>query len=65
MHFGTQLIFDESQKDGINQIWIDEYAITKLLSQNKSKIQKLTGTKDYKRVYEFSEQNVEIYDQTN
>ena len=25
LHFGMQLIFDESQKDGVNQIWIDDY----------------------------------------
>lgn len=63
LHFGTQLIFDESQKDGINQIWINEYAITRLLSQNRSKVQKVSGTKEYKRVYDFSEQNVEIYNE--
>lgn len=65
LHFGTQLIFDESQKDGINQIWIDEYAITKLLAKNKSKVQKVTGTKEYTRAYDFSEQNVEIYNEIN
>ena len=27
LHFGMQLIFDESQKDGVNQIWIDVYNI--------------------------------------
>lgn len=63
LHFGTQLIFDESQKDGINQIWIDEYAITKLLALNKSKAQKVSGTKDFTRVYDFSEQSVDIYGQ--
>ncbi len=31
LHFGIQLIFDESQKDGNNQIWIDCYQIAKLL----------------------------------
>lgn len=31
LHFGIQLIFDESQKDGNNQIWINCYEITKLL----------------------------------
>lgn len=64
LHFGTQLIFDESQKDGINQIWIDEYAIARLLSQNRSKVQKVPGTKEYKRIYDFYEQNLENYDKT-
>lgn len=31
LHFGLQLIFDESQKDGVNQIWIDVYDIVELL----------------------------------
>ncbi len=32
LHFGIQLIFNEVQKDGNNQIWIDCYQIAKLLS---------------------------------
>lgn len=31
LHFGIQLIFHESQKDGTNQIWIDCYQIARLL----------------------------------
>ncbi len=31
LHFGIQLIFNEAQKDGNNQIWIDCYQIAKLL----------------------------------
>lgn len=31
LHFGIQLIFNEVQKDGNNQIWIDCYQIAKLL----------------------------------
>lgn len=37
LHFGIQLIFDESQKDGVNQIWIDVYDIVRLLERSKSK----------------------------
>lgn len=36
LHVGMQLIFDPSQKDGINQIWIDMYAITGFLSKYRS-----------------------------
>src|SRR5699024_2001636 len=32
LHFGIQLIFDESKKDSPNQIWIDVYHVIKLLS---------------------------------
>ncbi len=35
LHFGIQLIFDPSQKDGNDQIWIDPYEIVKFLQKNK------------------------------
>ena len=35
LHFGMQLIFDECQKDGNNQIWIDVYQIVEFLRKNK------------------------------
>lgn len=33
LHFGLQLIFNDVQKDGINQIWIDVYNIIELLKK--------------------------------
>jgi len=51
LHFGMQLIFDESQKDGVNQIWIDVYHIVKLLQLNKSAVRKDPELNDYFRVY--------------
>lgn len=38
LHFGVQLIFDESQKDGWNQIWIDLYEYTRFLSAYRSEV---------------------------
>lgn len=38
LHFGLQIIFDPSQKDGVNQIWIDAYELTKFLAQNRSEV---------------------------
>ena len=38
LHFGMQIIFDEEQKDGNNQIWIDAYAITRFLNQNRMEV---------------------------
>lgn len=38
LHFGIQLIFDESQKDGVNQIWIDCYQIICFLEKYRAKI---------------------------
>lgn len=52
LHFGMQLIFDESQKDGTNQIWIDVYQIIEFLRKNKSEVIKDTNTKDYNRKYD-------------
>ncbi len=57
LHFGIQLIFDQSQKDGYNQIWIDCYELTKFLSQNRMGVVVSTDGKD--RV---SEKDVIIYD---
>lgn len=52
LHFGMQLIFDESQKEGTNQIWIDVYSIINFLKKNKSEVYKAyADTKDYERVY--------------
>lgn len=36
LHFGMQLIFDESQKDGNGEIWIDVYALCRFLSANRA-----------------------------
>lgn len=38
LHFGIQLIFNEVQKDGNNQIWIDCYQISKLLKNPPASI---------------------------
>jgi len=54
LHVGMQVIFDEVQKDGVNQIWIDFYAITKLLEKNRSYVMK--NGKDFDRVYDFHEE---------
>lgn len=51
LHFGVQLIFDESQKEGNNEIWIDCYNLTKFLEKNRSEVVKVEGTKEWTRVY--------------
>lgn len=52
LHFGLQLIFDESQKEGNNEIWIDCYEIVKFLAMNRSETVKKQETKEYYRVYQ-------------
>ena len=38
LHFGMQLIFDESQKECNSEIWIDVYDIVRLLDSHRSSI---------------------------
>ncbi len=60
LHYGMQLIFDEAtQKDGTNQIWIDLYAITKLLEKNRSAVYLDQEQKEYYRKYEMFEEATE------
>lgn len=47
LHFGLQLIFDESQKESNNEIWIDVYSITKLLRQHQMPTNRNPETKEY------------------
>lgn len=53
LHFGLQLIFDESQRDGTNQIWIDVYPLVRFLYQNQSETVRNDQTKEWSRVTEF------------
>lgn len=52
LHFGMQLVFDESQKEGNSEIWINCYEITNFLTMNKSETWKNLDTKEYNRVFE-------------
>lgn len=47
LHFGLELIFDESQKECDNEIWIDLYALTLLLEEHKAKTVRVAETKEY------------------
>lgn len=58
LHFGMQLIFDESQVDGNNEIWIDVYNIIEFLSQNRSSVfMNNSETKDFIRKYNLKEKS--------
>ncbi len=57
LHFGMELIFDESQKECISEIWIDVYDIVRLLHSHRSSVQK---TQDgWQRVYPFVDLDTE------
>ena len=51
LHFGMQLVFDESQKECNSEIWIDVYNIVRLLNNHRSSVKKTDGL--YTRVYPF------------
>ena len=57
LHFGMQLVFDESQKECNSEIWIDVYPIVRLLSEHRSSIQKKDGV--WQRVYPFTDLDYE------
>ena len=53
LHFGMQLIFDESQKECLSEIWINVYDIVRLLNSHRSSIQKTA--QGWQRVYPFED----------
>lgn len=59
LHFGLELVFDESQKESNNEIWINCFELTKFLSRNRSEVYKVEGTKEWKRVTDIKLPEVE------
>ena len=59
LHFGLQLIFDESQKECDNEIWIDVYDIVRLLHSHRSTLRR---TKEgWERAYPYRDLDVADY----
>ena len=56
LHYGMQLIFDESQKEGNGEIWIDMYAITNFLEKNKSAVEKNYQNGEFYRKFQMFEE---------
>lgn len=61
LHFGLQLIFDESQKEGPTEIWVDCYSLVRFLCQNRSETAKNESTKEWYRVNSFRDPAVDEY----
>ncbi|MDD3693039.1 MAG: M23 family metallopeptidase [Oscillospiraceae bacterium] len=55
LHIGLQLVFDESQKECNNEIWINIYPIIKLLYRNRCQVVKDPETMEFNRVYDIRE----------
>ena len=55
LHFGMQLIFEESQKECNSEIWIDVYDIVRLLDSHRSSI------RENKRMYPYRDLDIEVF----
>ena len=62
LHWGLQLIFDESQKEGNNEIWIDVYPLTRFLAKHTQAAVKVEGTKEWVRTADIVDPAVEEYE---
>ena len=56
LHFGMQLVFDESQKECNSEIWIDVYNIVRLLKEHRSSDRKTAS--GWERVYPFTDLDI-------
>lgn len=59
LHFGLELVFDESQKECNSEIWVDVYQLNKLLANHRCSIRKTD--KGWERVYPYMDLDVENY----
>ena len=59
LHFGMELVFDESQKECNSEIWINVYDIVRLLSNHRSSVQKTA--EGWKRIYPYTDLDVEEF----
>ena len=59
LHFGMELVFEESQKECNSEIWIDVYDIVRLLSSHRSTIVKTQ--QGWQRKYPFVDLDIECY----
>lgn len=59
LHFGIQLIFDESQKECLSEIWIDAYDIVRLLQSHRSSLRKTAD--GWQRAYPFYDLDISEY----
>lgn len=61
LHFGLQLIFDESQREGNHEIWVDPYPLVRFLYRNQSEAARDDATKEWVRVHKIKDPDAEKY----
>ena len=57
LHFGMQLVFEESQKECLAEIWIDPYPIVRLLNEHRCTLEK--SKEGWRRVYHFVDLDID------
>lgn len=53
LHFGMELVFEESQKECDSEIWVDVYNIVRLLSEHRSSVSYDETTQTWQRLYPY------------
>ena len=61
LHFGMELVFDESQKECNSEIWINVYDIVRLLSAHRVSLRKTES--GWQRVYPYRDLDLEEFPQ--
>ncbi len=61
LHWGLELVFDESQKESDNEVWIDIYALTKFLAKHTQAVEKVGDTREWRRSSRIIDPAVEQY----
>lgn len=59
LHFGLQLIFEESQKECNSEIWVDVYDLVKLLSNHRASYEKTAD--GWRRLYPYQDLDEENF----
>ena len=60
LHWGLELIFDESQKESDNEIWIDVYPLTRFLAKHTQPAEKIEGTKEWRRTTQIKDPALDL-----
>ena len=59
LHFGLQLVFDESQKECNSEIWIDVYDLVRLLGNHRSSV--IKTAEGWQRMYPYVDLDADVY----
>ena len=59
LHFGLQLVFDESQKECNSEIWIDVYDLVRLLGNHRSSV--IKTAEGWQRMYPCVDLDADVY----